>query len=129
MMQAGLTKGWQTWLDGWLEQQRQKRMLAAAAGRLLRPKLAAAVVHWREDWAEERRRVLEEGQALLRAEAEGRTLQQQAEIDALRAEMAQEKARRAAIPMHVHACTYTYTYTYAYTYRCTCTHAHAHGAM
>ena len=49
MMQAGLTKGWQTWLDGWLEQQRQKRMLAAAAGRLLRPKLAAAVVSLRRE--------------------------------------------------------------------------------
>ena len=106
MMQAGLTKGWQTWLDGWLEQQRHKRMLAAAAGRLLRPKLAAAVVGWREDWQEEQRRVLEEGQRLLRAEAEGRTLQQQAEIDALRAEIAQEKARRETVhPLASPCCT------------------------
>ena len=88
MMQAGLTKGWQTWLDMYLEHQRQKRMLAAAAGRLMRPALSAALTQWREDWAEERQRILEEGQRLMRAEAEGRSLAQQAEIDALRAEMA-----------------------------------------
>merc|ERR1719424_1491256 len=32
-----LSKGWQTWLDGWLEQQRHKRILAASAGRLMKP--------------------------------------------------------------------------------------------
>ena len=63
-----LTKGWQTWLDMYLEHQRQKRMLAAAAGRLMKPALSAALSAWREDWAEERRLALEEGQALLRAE-------------------------------------------------------------
>ena len=45
-----LSKGWQTWLDGWLEHQRHKRMLAGAAGRLLRPALSAAVAAWRTDW-------------------------------------------------------------------------------
>ena len=88
MLKAGLTKGWQTWLDMYLEHQRQKRMLAAAAGRLMRPALSAALTQWREDWAEERQRILEEGQRLMRAEAEGRSLAQQAEIDAVRAEMA-----------------------------------------
>ena len=88
MMQAGLTKGWQTWLDMYLEHQRHKRMLASAAGRLMKPALSAALSVWREDWGEERRRALEEGQRLLRAEAEGRSLAQQAEIDAVRAEMA-----------------------------------------
>ena len=78
MMQAGLTKGWQSWLDLYLEHQRQKRMLAAAAGRLARPALAAALTAWREDWASEQRRALEEGQALLRAEHEGHTYKQQA---------------------------------------------------
>ena len=68
MMHAGLTKGWQSWQDAYLERQRHLRMMAAAAGRLQRPKLAAAVTAWREDWAEEQRRILEEGQALLRAE-------------------------------------------------------------
>merc|ERR1711938_169508 len=88
MMQAGLTKGWQTWLDLYLEHERQKRMLAAAAGRLARPALAAALTAWRKDWASEQRRALEEGQRLLRAEAEGHSVEQQAEIDRLRAEMA-----------------------------------------
>ena len=60
-----LSKGWQTWLDGWLEHQRHKRMLAASAGRMQRPMLAAALVAWREDWAEERQRMVEEGHALL----------------------------------------------------------------
>jgi acyl transferase domain-containing protein len=45
-----LSKGWQTWLDGWLEQQRHKRMLAGAAGRLMKPALSAALTHWRADW-------------------------------------------------------------------------------
>ena len=88
MMQAGLTKGWQTWLDMYLEHQRHKRMLASAAGRLMKPALSAALSAWREDWGEERQRILEEGQRLMRAEAEGRSLAQQAEIDAVRAEMA-----------------------------------------
>ena len=66
MMQAGLTKGWQTWLDMYLEHQRQKRMLAAAAGRLMRPALSAALTHWRDDWSEERRRAIIEGQKLLK---------------------------------------------------------------
>jgi hypothetical protein len=87
MMQAGLTKGWQTWMDMYREDQRQKRMLAAAAGRLARPALTAALTHWREDFVEEQRAALEEGQRLLRAEAEGRTAEQQAEIDELRAEV------------------------------------------
>ena len=50
MMQAGLTKGWQTWLDMYLEHERHKRMLASAAGRLMKPALAAALTHWRVDW-------------------------------------------------------------------------------
>ena len=45
-----LSKGWQTWLDGWLEHQRHKRMLAGAAGRLMKPALSAAVTAWRTDW-------------------------------------------------------------------------------
>ena len=45
-----LSKGWQTWLDMFLEHQRQKRMLAGAAGRLMKPALSAAVTAWRTDW-------------------------------------------------------------------------------
>ena len=66
MMQAGLTKGWQSWLDLYLERQRSMRMLAAAAGRLMRPVLTAALTHWRDDWAGEQRRAIMEGQRLLK---------------------------------------------------------------
>ena len=84
----GLSLGWQAWLDAYLERQRHKRMLAAAAGRLMRPILTAALTHWRVDWHEARQAMLEQGQRLLRAEAEGHSLKQQQEIDELRAEMA-----------------------------------------
>ncbi|MGY8942398.1 MAG: hypothetical protein ACKVJH_10250, partial [Flavobacteriales bacterium] len=94
MMQAGLTKGWQSWLDLYLERQASMRMLAAAAGRLARPALTAALTHWRDDWQEEQRAALEEGQRLIRAEAEGHSAAQQAEIDALRAEMAAALAEK-----------------------------------
>ena len=72
-----LTRGWQTWLDGGLEQQRHKRMLAACSARLLRPQLAAATAHWRRDWeaalAEDR--LLEQSRkAEAKAEAKGREL-------------------------------------------------------
>ena len=60
-----LSKGWQAWLDVYLERQRHTRMLAAAAGRLARPALAAALTHWRTDWQEELRAALEQGQQLL----------------------------------------------------------------
>ena len=40
--------------------------MQAAAGRLLRPGLAKALAHWRRDWAEEQRRLLDEGYRLLR---------------------------------------------------------------
>ena len=43
---AGIAKGFTTWEEA----ARQKRMLAAAAGRLARPALAAAVAHWVNNW-------------------------------------------------------------------------------
>ena len=42
--------GFTTWQGQWEEAARQKRMLAAAAARLARPALAAAVAHWVGDW-------------------------------------------------------------------------------
>ena len=66
MMQAGLTKGWQTWLDMYLEHQRQKRMLAAAAGRTHAPALTAALTHWRDDFVEEQRQALAEESLVLK---------------------------------------------------------------
>ena len=46
----GLIRGWTAWQEQWETAARQKRMLAAAAARLTRPALAAAVAHWRQDW-------------------------------------------------------------------------------
>ena len=47
---AGMASGFSTWQAQWAEAARQKRMLAAAAARLTRPALAAAVAHWRGEW-------------------------------------------------------------------------------
>ena len=47
---AGIASGFSAWQEQWAEAARQKRMLAAAAARLTRPALAAAVAHWRQDW-------------------------------------------------------------------------------
>ena len=72
-----LSKGWQTWLDGWLEQQRHKRMLAACGARLSRPQLAAACAHWRRDWESalaDDRRLEQSRKADAKAEAKGREL-------------------------------------------------------
>ena len=45
-----IAMGFSAWQEQWEEAARQKRMLAAAAGRLARPALAAAVAHWVGDW-------------------------------------------------------------------------------
>ena len=50
LLKQQLSRGWQTWRDGWLEEQRQMRLLAACGARLSRPQLAAATAHWRRDW-------------------------------------------------------------------------------
>jgi hypothetical protein len=50
---AGIIAGWTAWQGQWEEAAWQKRMLAAAAARLARPQLAAAVAHWRQDWETE----------------------------------------------------------------------------
>ena len=46
IMQQGLAKGWTAWHDQWANKVHQKRLLAASAGRLAKPKLAHAVSHW-----------------------------------------------------------------------------------
>ena len=45
-----LSRGWQAWLEIWLARREEKRKLAAAAGRLMKPALSAALTHWRVDW-------------------------------------------------------------------------------
>ena len=62
-----LGRGWQAWLDEFLEKRRKKRLLAAAAGRLIKPALTAALTQWRKGWQEEQTSMLEEGQAQLRS--------------------------------------------------------------
>ena len=42
---AGLSAGWSAWHEQWAEAAAQKRMLAGAAARLVRPQLAACAAH------------------------------------------------------------------------------------
>ena len=99
MMQAGLTKGWQTWLDLYEERQRSMRMLAAAAGRLMRPALAAALTHWRIDWQQMQQAAIKaayKARVRLAEEASLKKLAQQAEAarEARVAHLQQSAARR-----------------------------------
>merc|ERR1719345_473882 len=87
MMQAGLTKGWQSWLDLYLERQANMRMLAQAAGRMMRPMLSAALTAWREDWQEKQQQMLNEGKELLQREQARRDEKSHAELEALRGEL------------------------------------------
>ena len=68
-----LSRGWLAWLEQWEAQARQRRLLAAAAARLVRPQLAAAAALWRRDWeaglAEDCRL-----EGVRKAEAKGREL-------------------------------------------------------
>ena len=43
IMQQGLAKGWTAWHDKWVTLSRQRNLLKASAGRLMKPRLAAAV--------------------------------------------------------------------------------------
>ena len=63
------------------------RMLAGAAGRLMKPKLTAALVHWRVDWATERERELLKGQALLKRDQANAQARHAEELAKLKAEM------------------------------------------
>ena len=42
----GIMRGWSTWQEQWEERARERRMLASAGARLLRPKLAASLAAW-----------------------------------------------------------------------------------
>ena len=53
LIQQGLARGWTAWRDGHREYQRKRRLLGQAAGRLAKPKLTAAFVHWQHDWEAE----------------------------------------------------------------------------
>ena len=47
-----LSAGWQAWLELYLEVTHQRRMLAASAARLSRPKLVACYRDWQHDWTQ-----------------------------------------------------------------------------
>ena len=47
---AGILRGWTAWQDKWAERARFLRMIASAGARLLRPKLAASLALWKEEW-------------------------------------------------------------------------------
>ena len=46
-MQMEIVKGWASWLALYLDQLRHRRMMQAAAGRLMKPALAACLASWR----------------------------------------------------------------------------------
>ena len=66
LIHSRLARGWQAWHVRWLAYRARVRLMQSTAGRLMRPGLAAALAHWRHDWAGEQRRLLNEGQQLLR---------------------------------------------------------------
>ena len=80
----------------YLEQQRRKRMLASATGRLLRPKLSASLAHWKGEWvAEEKRKADEKAteKERIRREREEKKLRE--EIGRLEAALRRGWARTA----------------------------------
>ena len=50
LSQMDLARGWGAWLEAYDHRTRSLKLLRVAAGRLARPKLAAAILHWRRDW-------------------------------------------------------------------------------
>ena len=70
----GVMRGFGTWQEQWAEAARQRRMLAAAAARLARPALAAAVAHWRGEWEAALTLTLTQALTLTRTQTLTRTL-------------------------------------------------------
>lgn len=50
LLNMGVARCFNAWLEKSEEQSTMKRQLAAAAGRLVRPALAASLTHWRHSW-------------------------------------------------------------------------------
>ena len=48
--QMALARGWSSWHELWEVRSQEQRRLRAVGGRLMRPKLSAALSHWRHDW-------------------------------------------------------------------------------
>ena len=68
--QQGLSRGWTAWQELYDEQVAQRQMLASAGARLLRPKLAASIAHWRAHWEAAARTAMAEAAEVLRAAEE-----------------------------------------------------------
>jgi Ca2+-binding EF-hand superfamily protein len=45
-----ISRGWTTWSEKYYAEARNKRLLAAAASRLTKPRLVFMYTHWRKDW-------------------------------------------------------------------------------
>ena len=75
----GISKGFTAWQEQYLQAARHKRMLAAASGRLTRPKVAASLSHWRGDWEAARRKALAAGAQRRERERLGLAAEQQVE--------------------------------------------------
>ena len=88
IMQLALSRAWTLWLETHLEEQRQKRMLAAAGARLARPQLAAAVALWRQSWEATEKSKAEQAHLETQSRQAGRAAELQAELNHLRAELA-----------------------------------------
>ena len=80
ILQLGLSRGWCAWVGEYEAQRRQRQLLAAAAGRLLRPKLSACLSIWVHEW---------ESAMMLAAAKE--KLAKSSEVDTLRKQMEQMK--------------------------------------
>ena len=50
MSNQGILRGWAAWHEQYEEAARQKRMLAAAAARLAKPRLTACLSTWTQSW-------------------------------------------------------------------------------
>jgi len=88
MGQQGLAMGWTAWQEQYLDAARQKRMLAAAGARLMRPALTASFVSWRFDWQEAQKELVAEGQKLLQSTQARKEADLQLQVQSLQKEIA-----------------------------------------
>lgn len=106
MLNMEISKCWRNWIDMMDEQMHARQMLAAAAGRLMRPALAACLSHWKESWSAQQR-FMEQGGLVGRiaelegllaeahAQAERRAREQKESQDAAAHDQVEQMAARA----------------------------------
>ena len=82
--------------DKYEDHVRQKQMLASAGARLLRPKLAASIAHWRTDWEATRDDERAKAAEVLAAAQSRQRGDLEEQIAALRKELEQERSGAAA---------------------------------